>query len=149
MPFPQNSYSVRYKGVSVVNEEVLEIGYLTNGRILCLTPSRVIVATGGLAWYRQSSDATGRYYQEEKLQEKKEKLYRQSAEAVLKADERNFDIPYVEIIQVELFKQLFFRRKIRITIGIRKHEFTFLNEHEYYRCMFALRPLLHDKLTVL
>jgi len=136
--------------VSVVNEEVLEIGYLTNGRILCLTPSRAIVATGGIAWYARHSDDTFIELREnEKMREKKEKLYRQSAEAVLKADQRNFAIPYVEIIQVELFKKLFFRRKIRITTGIRKHEFTFLNENEYYRCMFALRPLLHDKLTVL
>ena len=81
----------------------------------------------------------------EMLKKKKGKLYRQTPEAVLKADEENFYIPYTEIIQVELFKK-FFERRIRITIGIRKHEFAFLNENEYCRCMFALRPLLSDKL---
>ena len=33
-----------------MNEEILEIIYVSKGRILCLTPNRVIVARGGLGW---------------------------------------------------------------------------------------------------
>ena len=150
-----NSYSVRKKGVSVVNEDILEIIWVNDLSILCFTSKRIIAAVPELPELPELSlwgapDPGEMFASEDEgmLKMKKEELYKQSPEDILKADKRNFAIPYVEIVKVELFKRFFFFRKIRITTGTKKHGFTLLNENEYYRCMFALRPLLSNRLTV-
>jgi len=150
-----NSYSVRKKGVSVVNEDILEIIWVNDLSILCFTSKRIIVAHFRGSWGEPIASGAasggfegfGAFVEWDRREAKKEKLHKLSPEGILKADRKNFAIPYVEITKVELFKN-WLGQKLRITVGTKKHEFSLRKSNDYYKCMFALRPLLSNKLTV-
>jgi len=82
--------------------------------------------------------------------EKREEYGRLSTESILKADKKNFAIPYVGIIKIEMKKPgTFSGGKIKIFTSDKTHEFTFKEKKELFdERVNLVRSVLPDKLSL-
>ena len=134
-----------------MHDEILDIIETKDRKALCITPDKVIIAELGNAGGGPSLVAVfgllGEVVDSERRGSKKEQIGKLSPEGILTADEKNFAIPYTEIIRVEMSKG-FLGSKVKLIVGVREHKFKLKNTDEYYKCKFALKPVLGDKLVV-
>ena len=81
---------------------------------------------------------------------KSEKLKKISIESILKADKKNFEIPYTEITKVEMKKPRALSVYIRIFTHTKKYKFKFLNpgKKEFDAHESLVRSVLPDKLFI-
>jgi len=82
--------------------------------------------------------------------ERREEYGRLSAESILKADEKNFEISYTEIVKVEMKKPGTFRgAKIKIFTSNKTYEFTSKEKKDLFDERINLvRSVLPDKLSI-
>jgi len=130
-----------------VNEEILEVIETTDRKGLYFTSNRVIIAKLGGQALSMAFGVFGALAESRMRAKKKEQLSKLSPESILTADKKNFAIPYTEVTKVELFKKML-GRKVRITVGAKKHEFSLSKPKEFENYVNVLQPLLGDKLTV-
>ncbi len=138
----------------MVHEEILEVIETVGGKVLYITPNSIIVArlrsVSFIGYFTVLYWLFGMLtsiFEKEMTDERKEKLGKLSPERILTADKKNFAIPYSDVIRLEMSKG-FLGSKVKIMIGVNKHQFKLRNTNEYYKCMSALKPVLEDKLTV-
>ena len=145
----------------MVHEEILEAIETTRRKLLILTADKIIVAKPKGTVLSMAIDMIAEFLigwvpffggvldvdSTSIRAEKKEKLCRLSPESILTADKKNFAIPYSDVIRLEMSKG-FLGSKVKIMIGVNKHQFKLRNTNEYYKCMSALKTVLEDKLTV-
>ena len=137
-----------------MHEEILEVIETFGRKALCITPNSIIIArlrgvsfVGFLIVLYGLFGRLTSIFEKEMTDEKKEKLGKLSPEGILTADKKNFAIPYSDVTRLEMSKG-FLGSKVKIMIGVNKHQFKLRNTNEYYKCMSALKTVLEDKLTV-
>lgn len=130
---------------------------------LYFTPNRAIVAkTGGVRWYWLllviilGGIALGLILAliiaaiiARRAKKKFKKLSELSPGGILRADKKNFEIPYPDITRIEMKKRTFLRSKIEIILTSReKHKFNILRKKEFEDYVNLIRSVLPNKTYV-
>lgn len=137
-----------------MHEEILEVIETLGGKALYITPSSIIIAKlrsaafmGTFTVLNTMFGLLTSLFEKEMIDKKIEKLGKLCPEKILNANEKNFAIPYTEVIRLEMSKG-FLRPRVKITVGVNKHRFWLRKHNDFYKCMSALKPILGDTLTV-
>ena len=132
-----------------MHDDILEAIETTDRKMLYITSDKIIIVKlGGLASFLATKVLMPSFGDSDVYARKKEKLGKLSPETILTDDKKSFAIPYTEITRLEMSKRFLGGPKVKITVGVNKHQFTLKDTNEYFKCMSALKPVLEDKLTV-
>ena len=131
--------SISVRKESIV-KALLKSPYAVKYIELFFTPNRLIVAKTAGGW--KTGGIAGIPFAKRNAK----KLSLLSPEAILKADEKNFAIPYSDIIEVEMKKGIL-SGKIKIFTGTKKYEFN-IEKRKFENHLNFVRSVLPGKLRL-
>jgi hypothetical protein len=122
-------------------------GKIPKWYVLLLAAAWFFFGLMGLFWFFLLS-LPFLYIRSRRARKKLRELGKLPPENILMADEKNFELPYHDIIRVEMRKRRLLRDKITILTRRGKHEFHILKKREFEKYVDLIRSILPNKIYV-